>query len=213
MPTMKTRSTTRANRARTSHRRAWPWIAAPAVLTGLVLLAAGCGGGSPHPAVAQATTSPATTSAQPSARGDGSQNAAGRQGALAFASCMRKNGIPSFPDPNSQGTFLLTPGSGVDPSSHSFQAAMQACQKLAPGGTPAQAAQAPAKALKFARCMRSHGVPNFPDPKVSGGNFQVQLPSGVSQNSPQFQKAIRACQSLSPLPGGGGSGSGSSINP
>ena len=43
--------------------------------------------------------------------------------------------------------------------------------------------------------MRSHGVPNFPDPKVissSGGNQLVYLP-GVNQQSPAFEGAAKAC--------------------
>lgn len=34
-------------------------------------------------------------------------------------------------------------------------------------------------------------------------NFRVQLPPDIDPNSPAFQKAMQACQSLSPLPGGG----------
>ena len=52
--------------------------------------------------------------------------------------------------------------------------------------------------LKFAACMRSHGVPNFPDPTPGGGG--IKIPSGVDPASPSFQSAQRACQKL--LPGG-----------
>jgi len=52
--------------------------------------------------------------------------------------------------------------------------------------------------LKFADCMRSHGLTNFPDP-VSGGG--LALPSTVNPTSPGFQAAQKACQSL--MPGGG----------
>jgi hypothetical protein len=58
-----------------------------------------------------------------------------------------------------------------------------------------QQAQQTARGLKFARCMRSHGVPNFPDPKVvsrSGGSERVYLP-GVNPQSPAFQTAAKAC--------------------
>jgi hypothetical protein len=65
-----------------------------------------------------------------------------------------------------------------------------------------------ARALQFASCVRSHGVPNFPDPKsnesgdmriqVSPGNARV---NGVSVNGPAFQAAMKACQSK--LPNGG----------
>jgi len=179
-----------------------PLAAVPAVLA-LALFAAGCGGSSPRAGVANLTSNPATTTApQPAAQG-GQSTAARRQGMLALAACMHKHGVPNFPEPSSKGTLLLTPGSGIDPSSPSFQAGLRACQKLAPGGAPSQAAS-PQTALKFARCMRSHGLPNFPDPKSLGrGNFNVQIPNGIDPNSPQFEGAMKACQSLSPFPGGG----------
>jgi hypothetical protein len=61
--------------------------------------------------------------------------------------------------------------------------------------------------IKFADCMRSHGVPNFPDPG-SGGGIQITSGSGVDPQSPSFQAAQTDCQKL--LPGGGpGKGSGS----
>jgi hypothetical protein len=53
-------------------------------------------------------------------------------------------------------------------------------------------------ALEFAACMRSHGVPNFPDPSRGGG---IQIPSGVNPRAPAFQAAQSACSKL--LPGGG----------
>ena len=46
---------------------------------------------------------------------------------LALAKCMRTHGYPSFPDPDSQGAFDFGGGSGVDPNSPQFQAAMTAC--------------------------------------------------------------------------------------
>lgn len=127
--------------------------------------------------------------------------------AAAFAQCMRAHGVPQFPDPNSQGKFIFTQGEGVNPSSPAFQTASQACKSLAPQGTvsPQQASQSSSRAVKFAQCMRTHGVPTFPDPQsLGGGNFTETLPQGIDPNSPQFQGAIRACRSLSVLPVGGG---------
>lgn len=48
-----------------------------------------------------------------------------------FAACMRSHGVKNFPDPNSQGGFLM--GGDVDYKSPTFQAAMQACRSLLPG--------------------------------------------------------------------------------
>jgi len=61
-----------------------------------------------------------------------------------------------------------------------------------------------ADSLKFVKCMRSHGVPNLPDPSSGGG---IQIPQGVSPQSPAFQSAQKACGSLIPGPTGGGPGS------
>jgi hypothetical protein len=63
-----------------------------------------------------------------------------------------------------------------------------------------------AGALAFANCMRSHGVPNFPDPTVSGNGIQLLgSSSGINPQSPAFQSAQTSCQHLLP---GGGPGSG-----
>jgi hypothetical protein len=48
--------------------------------------------------------------------------------------------------------------------------------------------------------MRSHGVPNFPDPG-SGGGIQIGPGSGIDPRSPKFQAAQQACQKV--LPNGG----------
>ncbi|MHB1834987.1 MAG: hypothetical protein ACYCXW_08475 [Solirubrobacteraceae bacterium] len=49
--------------------------------------------------------------------------------------------------------------------------------------------------LKFAQCMRSHGVSNFPDP--SDGAIQIGG-SGIDPSSPAFQRAQNACAKYSP---------------
>jgi hypothetical protein len=51
-----------------------------------------------------------------------------------------------------------------------------------------------AAALKFAACMRSHAVPNFPDPTSNGQGLGP--PVHVDKHSPAFQTAQQACGSL-----------------
>jgi hypothetical protein len=78
-------------------------------------------------------------------------------------------------------------------------------------GTNASASAAPgnySQSLQFASCMRSHGVPNFPDPKANGhGGMLIQSTpgstkvNGVTVNGPGFQSAMQACRSK--LPNGG----------
>ena len=53
--------------------------------------------------------------------------------------------------------------------------------------------------VKFAKCMRSHGVPNFPDP-TPGGGIQFSSSLGINPLSPGFKTAQQACGRL--LPGG-----------
>jgi hypothetical protein len=137
--------------------------------------------------------------------------------ALAFSKCMREHGVPDFPDPqsSSSGNAIQINGNGasLDPSSAQFQAAQQACNKYAPKNAPngnAPSAKDKAAMLAFAACMRTHGVPDFPDPQFNnggGGGFVVQggspndVPADMRPDSPQFQSAFQACKSK--MPGGG----------
>lgn len=200
--------------------------AAAAALAGGTLLIAGCGASSP-PGVASIGGSgstgsqPATSSGVGGALGAPSTSSGGggpaggshgfaiagnnRQDALKFAACMRANGMPNFPDPNSQGVIQ---GSGIDPGSAAFQSAQQKCAKYSPNGgrapSPAQQAAAEAQALQFSACMRSHGVTNFPDPQFSSGaggfgvRIHVQAGAGLDPGSPIFQAAQKACGSFLP---------------
>src|SRR5262249_38576359 len=94
-----------------------------------------------------------------------------QNGLLAFSSCMRSHGMPSFPDAQhmSGGNLKLTIHQfGAD--NPQFRAAMRACNHLLPangGSGSAETAQQQrtqlADGLSFARCMRSHGVTRFPD--------------------------------------------------
>jgi hypothetical protein len=60
-----------------------------------------------------------------------------------------------------------------------------------------------AAAYKFAACMRAHGVPNFPDPKVSsrpGGAVKVAVIGGGGPNAPAIRTATKKCQGILPTP-------------
>jgi hypothetical protein len=182
-------------------RRRGPFAAA---LVGVALTAAACGGGSNAAVAHVGKTTPATAATagtQAGAYGPSYQRG------LKYTACMRKNGEPGFPEPNSQGDFLFkaTGGpnatSGVNPNSPTFQAAQKACKALAPvTPTAGQDSSLLAQALKYSQCMRTNGVPNYPDPKESGGKVEMFIGAGdgVNTNSPQFQKATQACHSLLP---------------
>jgi hypothetical protein len=62
--------------------------------------------------------------------------------------------------------------------------------------------KAQAQALAFSQCMRSHGVPKFPDPTINGNAIGIGIGMnslGVSQSV--MQAAMQACRKL--IPGGG----------
>ncbi len=57
--------------------------------------------------------------------------------------------------------------------------------------------------LAFSSCMRSNGMPNFPDPqRFVGGNVKLTL-NRLGANSPQLQAAMSACSHLLPNRGSG----------
>jgi hypothetical protein len=189
---------------------------APAALAGLALIAAGCGSDSDDPGVAQAPTNSQTTTSADST-GSGSPRNSKRDALVAFSACMRRHGLPNFPDPEPAGRgFRLTLGTenGVDVGSPQFKRAQQACKKLLPNGgtpTPQEQAKQLQAALRYSACMRSHGVPNFPDPKAtSDGGIELGPgpESSVDPSSPQFKAAEDACRQLLPGAGDGTSTSG-----
>jgi hypothetical protein len=94
--------------------------------------------------------------------GDGGKTAVDRDKAVKFAECMRKNGVPDFPDPNAQGQYEF----GVNVSPAVWTKAVDACKDLQPPGTLSahRSPEQQAAALTFAQCVRDHGVPDFPDP-------------------------------------------------
>jgi hypothetical protein len=170
----------------------------------LSLFASACGS-SAGSGVAQIGSTQATTSRSESS---GTKSASDGPGALvAFTACMRRHGVPNFPDPkaDSSGYHLrYGPENGIDVRSPQFKSAEQACKKPLPNaGTRSpqeQAAQLQA-ALKFAQCIRPHGEPNFPDPKLSShGDLEMDSgsKSSVNPSSPRFKAAETACQHLLP---------------
>lgn len=128
-------------------------------------LLAGCGGSSNGGNAGSATTSSRSSASA----------------GLKMAQCMRANGVPSFPDPGSNGAGAVgiqrasngdvTVG-GVSVAQSTLQAAFRKCQKDLPQGPPLSSAQIASLrqgALKMAQCMRAHGVTNFPDPQITTG--------------------------------------------
>lgn len=203
---MTTNRGARRSRRRPARWRAWGLTGM--ALVGLSLVAAACSGGSSTTGVASIGGVTTTNAAAGTAASQGPPNLQKvYQAQLAFSQCMRTHGEPSFPDPVLSAHGIEISGGHIDANSPQFIAANAACKKLVPNGgppSPAQVQKQITTALKFAACMRSHGVPNFPDPKVSSGRVQIRIGGpGIDPNSPPFQAALKACQSLSPLGLGG----------
>jgi hypothetical protein len=116
-----------------------------------------------------------------------------------FSVCMRDHGVSNFPDPEANAGIQI-PISLEQNASPAFTSAQQACQYLVPpgGGPPVASASQKAEALKFAQCMRGHRVSNYPDPTYQDGH---EIPPPIANpalnlDSPAFQAASKACQSL-----------------
>ena len=149
--------------------------AASAVITtaALALLLASCDTGAP------------TTAASGSSSASGSANSQ----QIAYARCVRSHGVPDFPDPSSSGGFSKTTLQQLAASSSEYQSATQACAHLLPAGglSQAQLQQWWNGMASFARCMRSHDVPNWPDPTPYPPEPErptFQLPASIQPTQP-----------------------------
>jgi hypothetical protein len=186
-------------------------------LASIALLVAGCGGSSSLGVAHLSSSASGGSAANTGGKSSTPESSAGTQHKMvAYSQCMRSHGVPEFPEPTEGHLLIHTSNhnghvTGVNPRSSQFQAAQKVCAKLLPNGgvvSPAEQAKAQEGALKFSQCMRTHGVPNFPDPTVSGGGVRLKLraggANGIDPESPRFRAAQKACQSIAPGPGGKG---------
>ena len=100
---------------------------------------------------------------------------------LAFSACMRSHGVPNFPDPNGTGRDHVRLERRHRPELAPVPVGPEdAARSCCPNGgapSPAQHAKAQAAMLRYSACMRSHGVPKFPDPNFSGGRISLSIDS------------------------------------
>jgi hypothetical protein len=183
------------------------------------VLVSGCGGSSTSATGAKgaATTTLASTATRGgAATTSGSTAVSGvGSGPLAFAKCMRANGVPNFPDPSAGGGARFPIPTGSNPAAPAFRAAQAKCQKLmggavggplSLGATTHPSAQTVAKLVKIAQCMREHGVPQFPDPRTTVPsnptgiqeitNFDgviLLFPATINLQAPAYKQALTAC--------------------
>lgn len=110
----------------------------------------------------------------------------------------RRHGLPALVLTS---VSLLLTACGSSPGSHVAQLGSTTTSASQSDGVPAAGGKYAAW-LAYSRCMRSHGVPNFPDPKQVGGGIQIAgSHGGVDPHSPAFTSAEQACRHLQP--GGG----------
>ena len=150
------------------------------------------------------------SSAPAGSGGSSGITAAAHEQALKFAQCMRRNGVSAFPDPPASGGLTIDAianGSSLDTSSPAFTQAISVCHELEPAGFMGQKVtpkQADAR-LKFAQCMRDHGVPDFPDPTPDGPLIDTnRIPSLAGKDprtDPVFNAAGRTCQNFATAAG------------
>jgi hypothetical protein len=190
-------------------RRAWPptaRTAAAIIAAVLALLAAACSSGSPSSAGSGGSPNAAGSSSSPSA--------------VAYSACMRSHGVPNFPDPGSGGAVPKGDARHFGVSTAQLQAAEQACQPLLPAGgsldqqteecmSTGNCPRALVQQLltverRFAQCMRSHGVPKYPDPTIDSQGRPIFVFSvskgGFDPHEPQIMTKEDECQRLAPAP-------------
>ncbi|MEU0564939.1 hypothetical protein ABZ297_06030 [Nonomuraea sp. NPDC005983] len=175
-------------------------IAMAVAMAALSLAGAACGSGQ-EPGRTVASMAPQAGSASAAPQGGSKADP------VAFAQCVRENGVPNFKDPE-PGVGM---GEGIDLNSPAFKKAVEACKEFMPAPPPQtnpNETWSTADKLKYATCMRDNGVPSFPDPDAGGG-FKLN----DDPNTPQFRKAEEACKqyqpqsirNMTPNKGGGGS--------
>ena len=172
------------------------------------------------PLVAASLAFAACGSGDPEATaGSGDQQAKFREAGLKFARCMREHGV-DMPDPKAgPGGGIMLRGPDIGPEDKSkMDAAQKACQKYLESVRPPELSKEQEqkfkdRALKFAQCMREHGI-DMPDPQFEGGGGMTQrMNEGIDPRSQRFRDATEACSKYGGKPGMGGPGMSTQVKP
>jgi hypothetical protein len=148
------------------------------------VLLAGCGSNSSAPAAASGQNR------------DNPNPAQAQREILAFTTCMRAHGVAGLANPAASD--LKAELAPTTPHSPAFQAAFPACSHLLPFGqsheTDAQTRAHEGAFMSFARCIRRHGFPSFPDPSINGQiTHEMVANAGINLNQPAVLQAGDAC--------------------
>jgi hypothetical protein len=130
--------------------------------------------------------------------------------------------VPKFPDPPGNGRVPKADPQALGVSGTQLRAAQRDCQHLYPanggalgaslrqceetGNCPQAMVQQVLDAMRtFSRCMRTHGVPDWPDPSVDAENrpgFNLVPIHGTDWNGSFVQNKIYGCEHVMPAGGG-----------
>jgi hypothetical protein len=186
--------------------------AAVIAAAGLALLTAACGGSAGKHAAQHGST----TGSGGSASGSSSASM------LAFSRCMRSHGVANFPDPVDGVDLPKISPAILKVSSSQFNAGENACRNLLPTGeisgnsrgisdavercivggvcTPAVTHWLQSKELPYAQCMRSHGLPSWPDPTTDAqGRTYFAVSQAWAAHPPEPQSGICERQTGAPI--------------
>jgi hypothetical protein len=180
-------------------------------LAGLIgLITAGCASSASSKTGTASSSGTASSASSASSTGTTGTASSGantkltpREKAVKFAECMRANGVPHFPDPDTKGAINF----GVDVSREVWLKAVDACKALKPPGalSSKRTPKEQAASLRFAQCVRDHGVKDFPDPV--NGEPLIDTYKIPSSNKPGgmtiLNAATHACGSILKLSAGG----------
>ena len=131
-------------------------------LAGLIgLITAGCGSSASSKSGTASSTGTASTGTGTASSGANTKLTA-QDKAVKFAECIRAHGVSDFPDPDAKNQFEY----GVSVSPAVWKQATTACKDLQPPGTLSgkRTPKQQSASLRFAQCVRDHGVKDFPDP-------------------------------------------------
>jgi hypothetical protein len=176
---------------------------------------AACGGGSNHSGVASLSGSGHSNATTTTTLPKGTPT----QLLDEWASCMRQHGDPNQADPtiDSSGVIhIVMSGTGSTtlkggPNSNSPCESYLHAASVGLGGRSAGQRPSYSKLLKFSRCMRSHGIPDFPDPSSDGSlSLQNHPGSDLDPHSSAFKSASTTCSKQAGIPNmvGGHAGPG-----
>jgi hypothetical protein len=187
-----------------------------ALLATIALLLAACTRSSAGPRVAGG----GSASSSPGAGGSSTSASA-----VAYSACMRNHGVRHFPDPQRSGQVPKGDAQQFGVSTSQYQAAERACQHLIPntgdtaeqqqelqcaqtGNCPQAVVQQWMSGLRdLARCLRTHGEPNWPDPIITSLGGHPPAPhfpyeqAGIDHHSDKVWNAVQVCVQITGFQG------------